>query len=929
MPPNKSGLNVLSYENDDDLDLLYSFKKRGYRTTPILYVNGKQISPDLARKARPNQTLLSFLRDVLRLTGSKLGCAEGGCGACTVMISRFEKSNTASSNDEGTNDDNDGGAIKHYAVNACLMPVLAADGCHITTVEGVGSVKDDNLHPIQRAMVDMHGSQCGFCTPGIIVAIYSLLANNATTAHMEEHLDGNLCRCTGYRPIWDAARSLCSDIEDVCTNKVHEHMNAEMGVIRGPCGTPCRSCPERDSCEMDCNAKDKENGKTDQKEKSMENGGGAKSAPKENLCCSSSVDKMSSYQSVLPKDSASSWRNQPIDMFPDSLTSAPDSEIGMELFKPLLVVDSTAHGRSTWMKPTTILELLSLLRQYGESDNGCKIIVGNTEVGIETKFKHAVYPCLIYPSQTIDSLYDITITSTHFRLGACTSLGTVQQECERLIGNANVDRIAKPIYNMLRWFASTQIRNVACLGGNLVTASPISDMNPMLVSMNANLVVASISSISEGSITRRIIPVLDFFCSYRTVDLKPYELVECIDVPLTREIFEYVVPFKQARRREDDISIVTSGMRIILAPKESEHYVIEDMTLAFGGMAPTTIVASETASNLIGMPFCAQTFKKGGEILREELKLPDDVPGGQAEYRITVASSFLYQFFLTVATELKMDADKIQMDPIKYGISIPLPPLPLVEEEEMSGTQQFVSSKKPSSLGMQTYPTPKVVEGIEKKISPTPATAALQTSSNSLGKPLPHASAPFHCTGEAIYVDDIPTPPSTLHAFLLLATECDVTLKSINKEAALKIPGVVDVYTHDDLVKLGGENAIGPIMHDECVFLPVGEKIVSVGQVLGIVIGNSIEISEIGARSVKVEYGEKQVQTIVSIDDAIKAGSFYEFARHTLERGDVDSVFCSSDNKEEEKEPLSMQPRERVVKVEGSFRCGGQEHFCE
>eukprot|EP00957_Ditylum_brightwellii_P032133 2436309-Ditylum_brightwellii.AAC.1 len=76
------------------------------------------------------------------------------------MISRFEKSNTASSNDEGTNDDNDGGAIKHYAVNACLMPVLAADGCHITTVEGVGSVKDDNLHPIQRAMVDMHGSQC-------------------------------------------------------------------------------------------------------------------------------------------------------------------------------------------------------------------------------------------------------------------------------------------------------------------------------------------------------------------------------------------------------------------------------------------------------------------------------------------------------------------------------------------------------------------------------------------------------------------------------------------------------------------------------------------------------------------------------------------------------------------------------------------------
>jgi xanthine dehydrogenase/oxidase len=84
------------------------------------------------------------------------------------------------------------------------MPVLAADGCHVTTVEGVGSVKD-GLHPVQQAMVDMHGSQCGFCTPGIVVSLYTLLSNHdnhhhrASIDHVEEHLDGNLCRCTGYR----------------------------------------------------------------------------------------------------------------------------------------------------------------------------------------------------------------------------------------------------------------------------------------------------------------------------------------------------------------------------------------------------------------------------------------------------------------------------------------------------------------------------------------------------------------------------------------------------------------------------------------------------------------------------------------------------------------------------------------------------------
>ncbi len=86
----------------------------------------------------------------MHLTGSKLGCAEGGCGACTVMLSRY---------DGGESEEE--GRVLHYSVNACLMPILAADGCHVTTVEGVGTVKGDNLHPIQDAMVKMHGSQCG------------------------------------------------------------------------------------------------------------------------------------------------------------------------------------------------------------------------------------------------------------------------------------------------------------------------------------------------------------------------------------------------------------------------------------------------------------------------------------------------------------------------------------------------------------------------------------------------------------------------------------------------------------------------------------------------------------------------------------------------------------------------------------------------
>jgi xanthine dehydrogenase/oxidase len=136
---------TLTYENED-VELISSFQQRGYRTSPLLHINGKEVPIHLASKARPDQTLLTFLREVMGLTGSKLGCAEGGCGACTVMVSRYDTSVDK---------------VLHYSVNACLMPILATDGFHVTTVEGVGTIRGDKLHPIQEAMVDMHGSQCG------------------------------------------------------------------------------------------------------------------------------------------------------------------------------------------------------------------------------------------------------------------------------------------------------------------------------------------------------------------------------------------------------------------------------------------------------------------------------------------------------------------------------------------------------------------------------------------------------------------------------------------------------------------------------------------------------------------------------------------------------------------------------------------------
>ncbi len=728
----------------------------------------------------------------------------------------------------------------------------------------------------------------GFCTPGIIVAIYSLFANNPTKDYIEEHLDGNLCRCTGYRPIWDAARSLCIDSEEQ--------------MVKGPCGTPCRECPERDSCEMDCNVADKEEEKKNAND------------VEPSVCCSStSVDKILEYNKDAKTNTQ--WLEMPNEMFPEEL-------VKNQLKAPLIVVDQTYHKAGTWMKPTTLNELLVLLKKF----NGeCKIVVGNTEVGIETKFKHSVYPRLISPSMSISSLFTINAGECSMTIGSCVPLTQIQHECGNLLsGPTNgYDRVAKPIHDMLRWFASTQIRNVACLGGNLATASPISDMNPMLACMNASLTIASISEDIGDSIdlastyftSKREVPVSDFFVAYRTVDLKPYELVETINIPKPQSVFEYVFPFKQARRREDDISIVTSGMRIVVKP-EAESFIIQDVSIAFGGMAPRTVMAKDTAEYLIGKSFSKETFISGQSVLLREMNLPDDVPGGQAQFRKALASSFLYKFFLMTSSALYEDVQLLKQKPDQFtNIDVDaLPVVASIEESEISALETFVGQKKPSIQGTQVYPKPKVAVGLEKKhLNHNPLAAQNNEKKNVVGKPATHASGPFHCTGEALYTDDIPLPPSTLQASLILSSACNVELLSIDTSVAMKTPGVVAIYTSNDVVENGGDNTIGfsPFGHDEYVFLPIGEKVEFVGQVLGICVADTLEASEAGARSVQVKYGNSLGQPIVSIEDAIEAKSFYDGAIHEMKRS----------------KPLEVETSDKIVSVTGSFRCGGQEHF--
>src|SRR5262245_19748776 len=148
--------------------------------------------PRELREVDPTMTVLNYLRQVERRCGTKEGCAEGDCGACTVVLGEVV-----------------GERIRYRAVNACIQFLPTLDGKQLITVEQLKG-EDGRLHPVQQALVDNHGSQCGFCTPGFVMSLFALFHEQAQPNRdaINDALAGNLCRCTGYGPIVTAAEKM-------------------------------------------------------------------------------------------------------------------------------------------------------------------------------------------------------------------------------------------------------------------------------------------------------------------------------------------------------------------------------------------------------------------------------------------------------------------------------------------------------------------------------------------------------------------------------------------------------------------------------------------------------------------------------------------------------------------------------------------------
>lgn len=445
------------------------------RDTVRFSLNGVQVE---VRRPLPTRTLLEWLREDRRLTGTKEGCAEGDCGACTVMVVDP--------------------AGKVRAINSCIQFLPMVDGCAVTTVEGLGGAD-----PVQKELVREHGSQCGFCTPGFVMALHAHHAKGGSTESqaITDAIAGNLCRCTGYRPIVEAMTKVA--------------------------GLPVEPAPK------------------------------------------------------------------------------PPARAGSASF------DGSFHA------PRSLAELLAMRARQPEA----MLLAGATDLGLLASRSRKPPAAVIHVAH-VPELTVVSETDKQVTIGAAASYA---QAMPALIANYPA------LKTYLARLGSRQIRTMGTLGGNIGTASPIGDMPPVLIALEARLRLTS----TRGA---RDLALEDFFLDYRKTALAADEVIESITVPKLRP-HEVFFCDKLSKRRDQDISTVAAGYRLKIKSGR-----VEDARIAFGGMAatPKRALAVEAALKKDGFAAAIATVET-------EFKPIDDWRGSAA-YRLQAAKNLLRRLELRVTS---------------------------------------------------------------------------------------------------------------------------------------------------------------------------------------------------------------------------------------------------------------------------------------
>lgn len=462
-------------------------------------------------QARADLTLLEYLREKQKLTGTKEGCASGDCGACTVVIAEVV-------NNSGTTQSN----LEYRAINSCVTFLSALHGKQLITVEHLPDGK--TLHPVQQSMVEHHGSQCGFCTPGFIMSMFALYQQTQQPDReaVIQALSGNLCRCTGYRPIIDATLSAC--------------------------------------------------------------------------------------------------QNKQVDKF---------QQAADETVKCLNAINNQVISTDNLLVPTSRQELAAAKAKYPEAN----VFAGSTDLALQVTQNLQSFDKLIALS-AVPELNQLVEQPQGLLIGAALPFGKIESSLLKHF----------PQLSELLWrFAATPIRNQASLGGNVANASPIGDMPPALLALNAVIHI-------DNGLQKRSIAASEFFLDYRKTALETSEWIEAIFIPFTAPT-NLIRAYKVSKRYEDDISAVCAVFNAQVVDGK-----VQKIDCGFGGVAaiPASVLALNT--QLQGKTWSSsETFEIGKEILKQAFSPLDDVRASKT-YRINMLTNLWKRFWL----ETNTSAQKIE-----------------------------------------------------------------------------------------------------------------------------------------------------------------------------------------------------------------------------------------------------------------------------
>ncbi len=448
----------------------------------------------------PNETLLNYIRTKLKKTGTKEGCAEGGCGACTVVLGELKNNK-----------------INYKAVNSCISFLPTLQGKQLILIEDLVS-KDGSLHPVQQAMVNNHGSQCGFCTPGFVMSLFSMFKNFSKFKDdiVKDSISGNLCRCTGYQPILKAAKSLKNK------NKIDDFSKNEKNTI--------------------------------------------------NLL------KRINNKSIA-------------------------------IYKK----------EKKYFAPRYIQEVKKILKKNIDVD----FLSGGTDLSLVVTKQRKDINSIIYMN-SVKELNYIKNNNKYIEVGASTPLIELE---------FYIKKIYPDFTKILKRYGSPQIRNVATVAGNIATASPIGDCLPLLLSLNAQVVLQDLRK-------TKILQLDNFFINYRKTQLKRGQFIHSIRIP----VFENNTfkAYKVSKRFDDDISSVCAAFNLKIVKNK-----VESIRIAYGGMAAIPKRAVFCENIILKSSFTDEVVNKAKKALERDFKPISDMRASKS-YRIEIAKNLLEKCFLEI-----------------------------------------------------------------------------------------------------------------------------------------------------------------------------------------------------------------------------------------------------------------------------------------